>query len=168
MTNAAKRLLAGLLVLLMATCSGAAALAGDTITITPKLLSALDGSASDLYADEESRALFASVAFLDLVLYDADAFTASLGDVLSDGSVYVGKNGLTLLLLCFGTEDTVVCLYHPLIQSMEVIVLESVSASSARGILEKLVDDDVLTSYEKVSSLDITTLMLLFLDALNE
>ncbi len=100
---------------MLATMAGLALAESAPAAKGPKLLSLFNLSVDDWYVDETSRVMFATCAWMDVILDQTldKSCAADIGEAVRGGSVYVAKDGSRLIVMCFSKKTTILVSYTP-------------------------------------------------------
>lgn len=128
-----------------------------TVSLDPYFMTTLDYTATQWYADNDSRTILATVALLDLVLAGNDSLTAYATDAMIKNAVYIGKSSLNLYIFFFGNDGMTFVSFRPMTEEAEIASIAGVSYEYAEYSMEGLIDDGLISSYHQVDSEDILT-----------
>ena len=162
-----KKLLALILSLVLAfTVAGTALADSNIVEMEPMLLSIMDQTAAEWYADDTSRVLLATCGLIDVLLSDYESFANIAKESVVKDTVYVAEKDQVLYVFFFGEGQVLVVSYLPTIDNMQAFSV-AVDTSYPAIYLSGMKSEGLVTTYYNVPSDDIMLMFELILDALD-
>ncbi len=166
-----RKLLALILAAMMMVSMAGFAMADDgssSIQIEPVLLSLMEMSTTEWYKDYANRTMFATLAWMDVVLADNldDSFEDAIGDAVLSGTVYVARSSQMLVAMYFDTDVTILVGYVPAIDAMYISKLNP--CNYPEQVLSSMKADGDCDSYYQIDKADILEVVEVVLDAITQ
>ena len=137
--------------------SFAAPALADNQPLKTTLLKGLDRTAEEWMSSKNNREMFAAVATVDLILTvggtdDQGKVFEAMSSAMAEDKCYAGisNGGMTVSVLYFGDENSVVIFYSPSIDLGEWMMAEG-STSYPKSLMEELKSGGTFESYYQVS-----------------
>ena len=129
----------------------------ESVDIEPTVLSALNQTSSAWYESTSTRAALIACMYCDVILSENDDILNIMSSAMSDGYIFVVKEGLSLGTVFFGENSTLLAFFSPFTNSLSMTQMDIQVSSRylAKTAMENIISEKYASSYYEVDGDDV-------------